>query len=72
MHRAGFAPVTLGDEVRYLREDARRIAAPPTGLRTVMEEARAADCENLSRNSDFQARPGVVGGAAALTSGGRA
>ncbi|WLW58141.1 acyl-CoA thioesterase [Streptomyces sp. YU58] len=97
VHEAGFAPVTLGDEVRYLREvfpaevvtvvsriiglsedgarwrfehrvsresgeevavvrtlgawidlGARRIAAPPAALRAVMEQARAADCENLT------------------------
>ncbi|MFH8625985.1 acyl-CoA thioesterase [Streptomyces vietnamensis] len=97
VHQAGFLPVTLNDEVRYLREvfpseavtvascviglsddgsrwrfehtvsrengkeaavvrtlgawidlRTRRIAAPPAGLRTVLEQARAVDCENLT------------------------
>ncbi|WP_051854252.1 MULTISPECIES: acyl-CoA thioesterase [unclassified Streptomyces] len=95
--KAGFAAVSLGEEVRYLREvfplevvtatsrviglsadaarwrfehtfsresgeeaavvrtlgawidvGARRIAPPPPELRTVMEEARAADCEVIA------------------------
>jgi len=100
VQKAGFAPVTLGDEVHYRREvfpsevvtvasriiglsedgarwrfehtisresgeeaavvrtlgawidiDARKIAAPPAGLRAVMEEARADHCEALTSKS---------------------